>query len=229
LQGWDESKLYNAELFSNKKRIIQECDYFYYDKPGGWWYDQIEAMTFAIQVGVPTINGYSGAFPPGYPTEPFNSESPPKKIFEWIAQVDKNLRGCFVAGSTPIKPLNKNLKSIDLVGFTEREGNAEDSWNWATSPNPYLYVINYSGNISEIKFKLKPAKCHSKMDIRVMENGKIDLFKENVYEAGKEIILNLNFGNSIVKRIDIITNSSFCRFDQDPRQLYFELKNLTFI
>jgi len=228
LQGWDESKLINTDLISKKDEIIRKCDYFYYDKPGGWWYDQIEAMTFSIQVGVPTINGYSGAFPPGYPTEPFNSDSPPKKIFEWISKVDKNLRGCFIAGSTPIKPLNKNLKSIDLVGFTDIEQNASSSWNWATSPNPYLYVVNYSKSNSEIKFKLIPAKCHSKMDIRITEDGKKDLIYEIVDKEGKEFKIKLNFNDAIVKRVEIITTNSFCQFDGDPRQLYFEIKNLTF-
>lgn len=228
LQGWDESKLLNTDLMSKKDQIISKCDYFYYDKPGGWWYDQIEAMTFSIQVGVPTINGYSGAFPPGYPTEPFNSDSPPQKIFEWISQVDKNLRGCFIASSTPIKPLNKNLKSIDLVGFTEREGISGNFWNWATSPNPYLYIINYSGTESEINFKLKPAPCHSNMDIRITEDGKKDLFTDLIDKRGVEIKLDLNFSEAIVKRVEIITKSSFCQLSQDPRQLYFEIKNLTF-
>ena len=97
-RGWDRQQLVNTDLESQKKDIIANCDYFYYDYPGGWWYDQIEAMTFGIQIGIPTVNGYSGAFPPNYPTEPFLSEMPPLKIFDWISNIDESETGCFVTG-----------------------------------------------------------------------------------------------------------------------------------
>jgi hypothetical protein len=48
-KGWDPAVLINTDLMSQSSEIKKNCDYFYYDFPGGWWYDQIEAMTFAIQ------------------------------------------------------------------------------------------------------------------------------------------------------------------------------------
>ena len=36
--------LINENLFSQAQEIKNNCDYFYFDHPGGWWYDQIEAI-----------------------------------------------------------------------------------------------------------------------------------------------------------------------------------------
>lgn len=225
-KGWDKSQFINTDLMSKKDEIIKNCDYFYYDKPGGWWYDQIEAMTFAIQVGVPTINGYSGAFPPNYPTEPFNSDKPPLKIFDWISKVDKNLRGCFIAGSTPLKELNKDLMTIDLVGFTQVESDGKNSWQWAVSPNPYIFIINYSRDKLKLRFEINPAKCNIKQDLRISEDGETDLFQGVLKSTTNEFDYTIDFTNSVVKRIELITKSNPCRFDGDPRDLFFEIKNL---
>ena len=74
-----------------QQELIQDnCDYFYYSKPGGgWWYNQIEAMVFAYRSGVPTVNGYSGGFPEGYPVESFTSSEDPNEIFDWIEKIDQ--------------------------------------------------------------------------------------------------------------------------------------------
>ena len=225
-QGWEKSQLINTDLMAKKEEIIQNCDYFYYDKPGGWWYDQIEAMTFAIQAGVPTVNGYSGAFPPGYPTEPFNSDKPPLKIFEWIETIDKKERGCFIAGSTSIKTLNKGLMSVDLVGFTQLETDGKNNWQWAVSPNPYIFIINYSGKRLQLGFELNPTNCFDKTDIRISDDGKKDLYQGVLTQEGKNFEFELDFKESIVKRLEIITKVDSCKLENDPRSLYFEVKNL---
>jgi hypothetical protein len=86
-KGWDRENFINPDLISLKSEIQNNCDYFFYDKPGGWWYDQIEALSFAVQVGVPTVNGYSGAFPPNYPTRPWDQDSPSLEIYKWMEKM----------------------------------------------------------------------------------------------------------------------------------------------
>jgi hypothetical protein len=227
-RGWDREQLINTDLNSQKDEIKDNCDYFYYDYPGGWWYDQIEAMTFGIQIGIPTVNGYSGAFPPNYPTEPFLSDKPPLKIFDWIQQIDKSERGCFVTGRTPIRYFNKDLKNVDLVGFTALETNGIDSWQWAISPNPYFFIINYTKSNLDLEFELKPARCLAKQDFRITEANKGDIYQGELTSDGKVFNLKLDFDSEIVKRIEIITKSSPCRAQGDPRELFFEIKNLKY-
>jgi hypothetical protein len=63
-QGWEKSKFISTELVAFEDQIKKECDYFYFDYPGGgWWYEQIEAMALSMRTGVPTVNVYSGGFP----------------------------------------------------------------------------------------------------------------------------------------------------------------------
>jgi hypothetical protein len=185
-------------------------------------------MTFGAQVGIPTVNGYSGAFPPNYPTEPFLSEKPPLKIFDWIANIDKSKRGCFVTGRTPIRFFNQDLKNIDLVGFTPIESNGNDTWQWSVSPNPYLFIINYTKKDLQLEFEIKPAKCLESQDIRIVEAGGEDLYQGELNKFGEKFKFILNFENEIVKRIEIITKSNPCRFENDPRDLFFEIKNLNY-
>ena len=226
--GWNRSEMINTDLHSQKLEILDNCDYFYYDYPGGWWYDQIEAMVFGAQIGMPTVNGYSGAFPPGYPTEPFNSEKLPLKIFDWIDKIDDSERGCFVTGRSPVRKLSKNNVSLDLIGFRPGENNDADFWQWSVSPNPYLYLINLRKKNLTVNFKVNPGKCLNSMDLKIVEVPDKILYEDKISSDGTAIELNLNFSSDIVKRIELITSSEGCRIEGDPLTLYFEVKNLTY-
>jgi hypothetical protein len=195
--GWDKKLLKNEYLFSMSDEIKRNCDYFYYDYPGGWWYDQIEAITYSVQVGVPTVNGYSGAFPPNYPVENFNSELLPNEIFEWIEKIDKSKNGCFINGVSGIYNFNSKNKSVDLVGFSPAEKKKTEYWQWAVSPNPYFYLINFDKDFMNLSF-----------------------------EIGKKVKLKLDFRDSIVKILDVQTNTPSCKVSNDDRPLFFEIKNL---
>lgn len=227
-RGWSKIELVNSGLQSQKEEIIKNCDYFYYDYPGGWWYDQIEAITFGIQVGIPTVNGYSGAFPPGYPTESFDSEKIPLKIFEWIEKIDKNKRGCFVTGISPIRYFNEDLKNVDLVGFTSLETKGEQTWQWAVSPNPYLFIFNSTKKDLNLSFELKPNICQLSQKIRITEVPNKDIYDGVIQKEGLKFNRTLDFNRDIVKRLEIITDSPVCKIPGDPRDLFFEIKNLKY-
>jgi len=227
-KGWDPSVLINTDLMSQKDEIKKNCDYFYYDFPGGWWYDQIEAMTFAIQVGVPTVNGYTGAFPPDYPTEDFTSTQEPFKIFEWIDKIDKNMRGCFVTGRSEIKDLNKPLNSIDFVGFSGRETNGKESWNWAVSPNPYLYILSNEFVNKKITFEIATNSCDPMQQFQFLDGQNNKLTEDIQILESKRVEIDLNMEKSFVKRLQIITDGNGCKISGDERELFFELKNLEY-
>jgi hypothetical protein len=225
-KGWEKTLLLNTDLMSKKEEVISKCDYFFYDKPGGWWFDQIEAITFAVQVGVPTVNGYSGAFPPGYPVESFDSTAQPNKIFDWIRKINPQERGCFIAGSTPIKYLNTGNFSVDYVGFESDNSVESSERHLAVSPNPFLYIVDYSENKIKVSFNLLPASCNKNQDIRINLNGEIDLFQGEIQGRGKSFDFELS--NSIVNKIDIITKSESCTNTKFPEKYYFELQKISF-
>lgn len=206
--GWDRKDFINAELMATKVEIQKNCDYFYYDHPGGWWFDQIEALTFAVQVGVPTVNGYSGAYPPGYPVEPWNSSDDPLKIFDWIKKIDPNKRGCLVTGRSEIKSLNGRYDAVDFVGFTPLETQGEVSWRWAISENPYIYIFNDSFEIREISFSIKTSRCFENQKITITESKNNNVISEAVVKKEQIYRLKLNMEQAIIKRIQFNTDAS---------------------
>jgi hypothetical protein len=224
-KGWDPEVLINTDLMSQKEEIKKNCDYFYYDFPGGWWYDQIEAMTFAIQVGVPTVNGYTGAFPVGYPTESFTSNDEPLKIFEWISKIDPQKRGCFVTGRSEIKSLNGEFDSIDFIGFTELETNGSASWRWAVSPNPYLYILSNSDKKKEISFTLNTSQCNPVQEISILDGQGNTINPDKKVTNSSEFQVEVDMRNAVIRRIQIITDSGGCQLGNDPRDLFFEIKD----
>ena len=224
-KGWDPAVLINTDLMSQKDEIKKNCDYFYYDFPGGWWYDQIEAMTFAIQVGVPTVNGYTGAFPVGYPTESFTSNEEPLKIFDWISKIDPQKRGCFVTGRSEIKSLNREFDSIDFIGFTELETNGNASWRWAVSPNPYLYILSNSDKKKEISFTLNTSQCNPVQEISILDGQGNTINPDKKVTNSSTFQVEVDMRNAVIRRIQIITDSEGCQLGNDPRNLFFEIKN----
>jgi hypothetical protein len=183
-------------------------------------------MTFGMLIGVPTINGYSGAFPKNYPTEPFLSQKMPNQILDWLKNIDESQNGCWVTGRTPVRKISNNLNTVDLVGFTNTESDKDNSWNWATSPHPYFYVINFNKTSQKLNFEIKSSKCNSDQIINFEDSdGKI-LKSVNIYSKSKLVDLDLDFSDSIVKKIDIINKLKPCKIGEDPRNLYFEVKNL---
>ena len=223
--GWSKELLFNKDLMSQKEEIKKKCDYFYYDFPGGWWFDQIEAITFSSQIGVPTVNGYSGAFPVGYPTESFTSNDEPLKIFEWISKIDPQKRGCFVTGRSGIKSLSGEFDSIDFTGFTELESNESTSWRWSVSPNPYLYILSNSFRNKEISFTLNTTQCNPIQEISILDGQGNTLVPTRQVTSSSLVEFDIDMRNAVVKRVQIITNSGGCQIGSDPRNLFFEIKN----
>ena len=226
-KGWDSDTLENVELMKQKQDISASCDYFYYDFPGGWWNEQIEAMMFSSQIGVPTVNGYSGAFPPNYPSEEFNSTREPLQIFRWINEIPPEKRGCLVTGRTKIISLNSKSESVEFVGFTGEEKKGNSTWRWANSPSPYIYIYSRDNGLRNLKFTLKTSSCFENQKIRITDSQDKLLVKETNVEVEKNYNLNIDLLNDFVKIIQFNTDAQVCKVNGDPRDLYFEIKNFS--
>ena len=226
--GWDKKLLVNENLFSQAQEIKNNCDYFYFDHPGGWWYDQIEAITFSTQVGIPTVNGYSGAFPGGYPIQSWNSTFGSLKIFDWISQIDATKRGCFLSGISDFKILNSETTLIDFIGFTPKEEKGFDSWNWAVNSEPYLYVLSSTGSNLRLTFEIETSKCFTNQNV-IIQDVSLNQILKKVEVSGQEVVnIDLSFKESYLKQIKFSTDAGICKVAGDPRGLYFNVKNLKY-
>ena len=226
--GWDKKLLINENLFSQAQEIKNNCDYFYFDHPGGWWYDQIEAITFSAQVGIPTVNGYSGAFPGGYPIQSWNSTFGSLKIFEWISQIDATKRGCFLSGISDFKILNSETTLIDFIGFTPKEEKGFDSWNWAVNEEPYLYVLSSTGSNLRLTFEIETSKCFTNQNIIIQDVSSNEIIQKVEVSSQEVVNIDLSFTESYLKQIQFSTDAGICRVEGDPRGLYFNIKNLKY-
>jgi hypothetical protein len=226
-KGWDRQNFINTDLHSLKSDIQSKCDYFYYDRPGGWWFDQIEALSFAVQIGVPTVNGYSGAFPPGYPGRPWNDDLPNLEIFNWMKQIDQDKRGCLILGNSNIRYLSEPVSSIDFYGFTDEENNGESSWRWAVSQKAHLLIIGEINTKQQIEFELKGAPCFDSRNLKISMGDNIDIKNIILEKKAVKISLKLDFNRERAKSILFDTDSPVCNLEDDPRDLYFEIKNVT--
>ena len=226
--GWDKKLLINENLFSQAQEIKNNCDYFYFDHPGGWWYDQIEAITFSTQVGIPTVNGYSGAFPGGYPIQSWNSTFGSLKIFEWISQIDATKRGCFLSGISDFKILNSEATLIDFIGFTPKEEKGFDSWNWAVNEEPYLYVLSSTGSNLRLTFEIETSKCFTNQNLIIQDVSSNEIIQKVEVSSQEVVNIDLSFTESYLKQIQFSTDAGICRVEGDPRGLYFNIKNLKY-
>jgi hypothetical protein len=226
--GWDKKLLFNENLHAQAQEIKNNCDYFYFDHPGGWWFDQIEAVTFSSQVGIPTVNGYSGAFPAKYPFQSWNSTSGSLKIFDWISQIDATKRGCFLSGVSDFKVLNSDNPIIDFIGFTPREEKGINYWNWAVNEEPYLYVVNSAGSNLRLTFEIETSNCFTSQNI-IIQDVSTNKIIQKVEVSGQEVVnIELSFKESYLKQIQFSTDAGICKVEGDPRGLYFNVKNLKF-
>jgi hypothetical protein len=145
------AQFYDEKINAQSYDLKENCDYFIYDAPGGWWSDQIKGMVFAYQLDVPTVNGYSGAFPPDYPVQEWLHEGDISGVFDWINKVDKNVRGCFTTGDLPIFYLDSQDSRFEFEdGFTPEETNGKSKWRWANRNRSFEFL--YSPK--DVKFRL---------------------------------------------------------------------------
>jgi type IV secretory pathway TrbD component len=227
--GWEKSKFISVELVAFEDQIKEECDYFYFDFPGGgWWYEQIEAMALSMRTGVPTVNGYSGGFPIGYPVEVFNSTSEPKEIFNWIETISKSKRGCYLTGKSELLKLDSDFENLQLVGFDKSFMGVEKLYN-SISPNPYLYLTSKKKKDYIITFDFKSNKCNPNQTLKIVNESDGEIIMELSISSGKRLSLEIDMTQSYVKRIALITDAKSCLEGANNSENYFSISDIKLI
>jgi hypothetical protein len=227
--GWSRDDFVNTELMALKSEVQNNCDYFYYDRPGGWWYDQIEALTFAVQIGVPTVNGYSGAFPPNYPNISWNEDAPSLEIFDWMKQIEEGIKGCLILGDSNIRYISDSAPSVDFYGFTEEESSGASYWRWAVSNQTYVLIVGEPRARKELEFEIKTAPCFDNLNLDVSLLGEKITILRGLEKDGQKLRLTLNLGDRGAEVLKFSTEVEGCQISGDPRNLFFEIKNLKLI
>jgi hypothetical protein len=219
--GWKFDEIKNSDLLAFSEEVANKCDYFYYDAPGGWWYDQIEAMMFAYQVGVPTVNGYSGGYPDQYPTKDFRDSSYSAEIFDWMRQIPESKRGCFLTGKTPIYVLSEETTRIDLVGF-EKEDNSNLS---ATSPYPYFFIYSRTSEEYKLSFEISKSQCQTSNSMFMKLEPETASNRIEIENYPQQVSFQVVVDDSRIRRLQFSTEQVACV--DNGKSTFFNLSNVS--
>ena len=226
-ESWSQDIFVDSKFDTQAIDIKKNCDFFIYDAPGGWWSDQLKAMGFAYQIDVPTVNGYSGYWPPGYPKQEWLHEGDISGTLNWIQQIPKNKRGCFTTGDLPIFYLSSTENRFDFEdGFTDRETNGEDYWQWATRERNFAFLYSGQRDEIDISFQIKSAPCLDKKQVDIIKLPKMKIMTINLDTNVKKVEFRLPLQDRELAKLEFRTDQNYCKVGNDPRSLHFEIKNL---
>ena len=108
---WDSNEFIRVEAIPIVSALKNNsCDAFFInpakDDPEPWL-TQVDAMAIGMVSNVPTVNGYSGNWPDGWPITPYWGGATPESVTTWIREnaSNLNLRLCYFNGNrAPHKP-----------------------------------------------------------------------------------------------------------------------------
>lgn len=225
---WSESDYLSKNLEIQITEIQKNCDFFILDKPGGWWDDQISGMALSALSGIPTANGYSGGFPTGYPTKPWNFDGDISEILIWSGFGTNDQKGCLVSDSHPLIVSNpRNTQIYFHSGFSPQESNEKGvMWRWAESSTTYLLLNTpINKNSFTFEFELKTPDCVSENKMEIIKLPNKSMAQLNINQKASRYEIEFVNNDSGITKLMFKTEDLFCNFQDDPRNLFFELKN----
>jgi hypothetical protein len=224
---WKPSDYVPASIYKHADFIINNCDYFILDRPGGWWDDSTNAISLSSIIGVPAVNGQSSGYPSGYPVKPLFYEGDITDTLEWAQFGISPQKGCFVSDSfSPLtsQPIAPRVETYD--GFSPKEGGAVNYWAWANRKDPILLIStppNTKNNLLKLEVKTPP--CLQERELKFIALPDTQLQTISIKSKSSSYLIQIPPSKFNLTKIQIFTDDVFCNIENDPRDLYFEIKN----
>jgi hypothetical protein len=228
IKGWNPKATVNSGLESQAEQIKKNCDYFYFDAPGGWWYDQAVGMRFSQTYGVPTVNGNSGGWPSDYPYLDFAHDGDISGIVLWMDKI-QNKVGCFSNGELPIFISNSEQPRVHFEGgFTQIEKAKDSAWQWSISNKAYIIIFSPEEKDLIIKFDAKSSNCNENSRLEIKNNNDNKVYLYELDSTKTSIEFSPKMASQKFNKLELIFKGPFCNVDNDPRNLYYQVSNLEF-
>jgi len=216
---------------TNLTKILKtnpDCNSFILSTEGlEWWDDQLQAMITSAESGLPTVNGYSGGFPNGYPNLNWRSKSDLLSIGKWLTANNAEEKSCVLRRNL-VESFNPKIFVDSNEGFDLIETNGRDVWRWSISDQSSLKLINYrkltASDSLALDLQLPKCSANSYIDIQI-GSGLIQRFR--IENGVKESIkLDYSISGESEQYLNFFIDSSGCTVDNDPRKLYFNVSNI---
>ena len=228
IRGWDPNTTINSGLETQTFEIKNNCDYLYFDAPGGWWYDQAVAMRFSQVHSIPTVNGNSGGWPNQYPYMDFSHDGDISGIINWMDKIQDKV-GCFSNGELPVYISDSKQPRVNFEGgFTPVEKIKDFEWQWSISNKSYLLAFSPDRKDLQIQFDAKSSKCNenSVLEVKNYLNDSIKNYNLNSNNSNIKVFVGMN--SKKFNKLELNFNGAFCNIENDPRNLYYQVSNLDF-
>lgn len=225
---WKKDGFVPKELLAQERTIKENCDFFVLDRPGGWWDDQITAMSLSTIIGVPTANGYSGSFPQGYPVKNWHYEGDISGILMWSNFGKNSEIGCLISDSHElISSAPREPKMVFHSGFSPPEEDQKGNyWRWAEHYQSNV-ILSTPNNIKEIEINMvvKLAECLQQANLFIYKEPNQLLYQDVITPKSTNINFFVENNFSTIIQLKLELENQYCQFEGDPRNLYFEVKN----
>ena len=82
-----------------------------------------------------------------------------------------------------------------------------------------------SSSKKRISFTLNTSRCNPIQEISIRDGQENPIQDGKIVDQTTSFDFEIDMTNSIVKRIQVITDSGVCQIGDDPRNLFFEIKD----
>ena len=229
---WEKNDYAPNEFSQIIDPVKQNCDVIVVDEVGtGWWDDQIQGINLMALTGIPTANGYSGAYPNGYEVGDWNLDSQLKFVGQWLyanAVTDKVCvlyKSGFRFLTFPVGVSVSN--NFDITESSARGSN----WSWALSSNTSIVLQNYSDKNQKgvVKFQARLADCTAGTTIlSVYDDKLIKLINTRIDSKLRNIEFQVSISAHSESVYNVSIESEGCLIDGGSRKVYFMLKDQKF-
>lgn len=227
---WQKDEFLSENLILYKGKL-KDCSAFVLDQPEtGMWSDIIESLALTTVVDRPSVLGYSGSRPKNFPSLSWYLDGDLPAIGEWLKVNDSIEKACFLDGINHGRVLKYYPERIEYSlgrGFTGLEKSKSSSWAWSVWESSALYLHSFSSDDRnvDVMFTLEIPDCLNSANFEIQtELQNLTVTFEN--EKSKIIKIFSQAKAWEREKIQIKKDEGFCNIGDDPRELYFSVKDV---
>lgn len=229
---WQKDEFIASDLLSYQGKL-KNCDAFVLDRPDtGMWLDIIESLALTVYVNKSSVKGYSGSRPQNYPSLSWYVDGDLPAIGNWLSNNPKAGEVCFLDGINFKNILKYTPARIDYSvgrGFTGIEKTKNSSWSWSVWQSSTFYVQSFKSNdhLTTFEFNIETPACLDNSKFEVKINGIIYTY-ELIQANSLKVQIHLLVPAWERIPVEIKKNEGFCKVGDDPRELHFSIKDVSF-